>query len=373
MCASTSWCVVHPASGAIHAQEHDVEVQSRERSLGERPDQLVRLGASEAAGDDELQVRTDRELAGDVQRVRHDGEVASLDDRARDLGRRRTAGQADRGSVGDERRRRGPDALLLLLMPRRLVPKRKLVENPLGDGAAVRSRQQALPLEQLEVATDRGCRDPEPVGEVGNAHASIRGEPFEDRAEPFGLPHAREYRTPIVLPCIRVHFSPKVPPNERNRAGDRQPALVLVERRSPRPRRRLGAAPRPRSRRRDRVRHLAVRGPGIRGASRGAWTGRDRRVRRLGVPGEARLRCGRGRQPQRDDDGGHPCVVERRPRALRRALCGAGRSGVGGCRRARRPGLRRRAIGRADAVRDVRAGAAPRASRRRPHFDDRRR
>ena len=82
----------------VRTDEHDIEVKVDHRSIGDRTDELVRLGPRDAAGDEELDVAADRELAGDIERVRHDGEWP-VRDCPRDLGRRGAPGEADHGAV----------------------------------------------------------------------------------------------------------------------------------------------------------------------------------------------------------------------------------------------------------------------------------
>jgi hypothetical protein len=61
----------------------------------------------------------------------------------------------------------------------------------LGDRSAVRAAQQALALEQAQVAADRGGRDVERGGDFADVNASVRRQPLEDRAQTLRLLHAR--------------------------------------------------------------------------------------------------------------------------------------------------------------------------------------
>ncbi len=69
------------------------------------------------------------------------------------------------------------------------VAERELVEHAVGDGAAVRPRQQPLPLEEGQVAADRGRRDPHRVDQVADADRPLGGELRDDVVEPIGLAH----------------------------------------------------------------------------------------------------------------------------------------------------------------------------------------
>jgi hypothetical protein len=199
----------------VGAEEHRVQVEPGERLLCERADELVGLRARPAPGDDELQVRPDRELARDVERVRHDGEPLALDEHARDLGGRGAAREAHGLAVGHAGGGLERDPALLLLVVRGLVAQRQLVQDALRDGAAVRAREQALVVQQLEVAPDRRRRDGELGREVGHAHAAARGELLEDRADALCLTHARSLAS---LDCVSARLWRIVRPNERNRA-----------------------------------------------------------------------------------------------------------------------------------------------------------
>ena len=86
-------------------------------------------------------------------------------------------------------------------MPRALVAERQLVQDALGDRAAVRPGEQALLLEQLEVAADRRRRDVEPVARSATSTATVRGELGSRIAdEAFGLVHGAD-----DSPRVRVH------------------------------------------------------------------------------------------------------------------------------------------------------------------------
>ena len=63
---------------AVDPNDDEIEVQACERLLRQRSDELVGLRASRAAGDDQLEVGPNRELARDVQRVRHDGQPLAI-------------------------------------------------------------------------------------------------------------------------------------------------------------------------------------------------------------------------------------------------------------------------------------------------------
>src|SRR5581483_8342075 len=107
------------------------------------------------------------------------------------------AGQADHRAVVDARRGLLTDAPLLLLPARRLVPEGELVGDHLRDGPAVRAGEQALLLERLEVAADRGPRDAQDPAEGGDRHRAARRQLLEDHPDALGLAHGSEYRGPL--------------------------------------------------------------------------------------------------------------------------------------------------------------------------------
>ena len=131
-----------------------------------------------------------------------------VDELARDLGARRSTGEPDRHAVCDERCRSLRDLPLLVVMARALVAERELVEHAHRHGAAVRACEQALFLEELEVATDRRRRDIEPCREIGDLHAAVRREVREDRRESFGLMHVAD-----DTPRLRVRARSGLTPN----------------------------------------------------------------------------------------------------------------------------------------------------------------
>ena len=106
-------------------------LSSLQAGLGERSDQLVGRAPRDAARHDQAQVGPHGQLRRDVQRVRHDGDLLQGDERPCDLGRGRASGEADRGSLRDEPRRRVRDPALLLLVAGALVPERQFVEQSL--------------------------------------------------------------------------------------------------------------------------------------------------------------------------------------------------------------------------------------------------
>jgi hypothetical protein len=127
------------------------------------------------------------QLGGDVQGVGNQRQAASLGEGPCDLGRRRTAGHADDVTVADEAGRGQADRALLTMLSRGLVLQRELEAGRAGEGAAVGTPQQALVMQGLQVASDRGRRDPELVGQAQHVDASVLDHPVEDRAHPLGL------------------------------------------------------------------------------------------------------------------------------------------------------------------------------------------
>ena len=175
----------------VHADEDQVEVEARERDLGDRADELVGGGAGDPARHDQLQVRAHRQLGGDVERVRDHREPGGVPEGPGDLGGGRAAGEPDGRALLDQRGGRRGDPPLLLLVAGDLVAQRELVQDPAGDRAAVHPRDQALLLEQLQVAADGRDRDAEALAELRDAHAAVGRELVENRCETVDLAHAR--------------------------------------------------------------------------------------------------------------------------------------------------------------------------------------
>jgi hypothetical protein len=62
---------------AVDSQEHHVDVEPFERALGERSDQLVRLGTSDAARDHQPDRLAHDQLGSDVDGVGYYGQVTA--------------------------------------------------------------------------------------------------------------------------------------------------------------------------------------------------------------------------------------------------------------------------------------------------------
>src|SRR5215467_3869719 len=181
---------------AVGADEHDVEVQAGQAGLGDGAHQLIGLGPGYSAGDDELEVGAYRHLGRNVQGVGDQGEALLVDQGPRELGGGGAAGEAGRVTCGDAGRCLAGDLELVLLVAAALVAERELVEDSLRDRAAVGTGQQALALEQVEVAADGGGRYAQLVRDVGDVHAAVPGQPLQDRLQPLRLPHGNRPQEP---------------------------------------------------------------------------------------------------------------------------------------------------------------------------------
>ena len=79
----------------------------------------------------------------------------------------------------------------LLVAPAGAVTHRQLVCSAVRDRAAVRSFEQSLVAERLEIAADRGLADAELGRKHGDRDRAVAREQLEDAAESLGLAHAR--------------------------------------------------------------------------------------------------------------------------------------------------------------------------------------
>ena len=83
------------------------------------------------------------------------------------------------------------DAALLVGVLRASVAQRQLVGDAARDRATVRAREQALLLEQLEVAANGGLGHVERARQVGDTHTAMGSQVGEDRVETLRLAHGR--------------------------------------------------------------------------------------------------------------------------------------------------------------------------------------
>ena len=293
---------------------------SLERPFRERADQLVGLRPSGAAGDHELQVRADRELARDVQRVRDDREPAAGRGRSRDLGRRRAAGEPDDRTVGrpgaPPRGRSGPS------------PSGGAPTCSAAGSSYITSLATAPPWVRASMrCSSRSCRSrrivasdtSEPLGQRADVDGAVGREHLEDLAQPLRSSHGAEYTR---RPSLRARRSICI-----DRAHESALECALVSETA----QEVASQP-------DAWRRAAALAPevaavlpaaGERVAAVGCGTslyiasafaalreagghGRDRRVPRLGVPARTSLRPGARDQPQRHHLGGRRTA--RRPR-----------------------------------------------------------
>ncbi len=169
---------------AVDSEDRDIEDDLVEDAHGERSDELVRLGAGDAAGDHDLHLGAYREFAYDVEGVGDDREhgprrlgrvaaPASLAAAARPegqgaghLGGGGAAVEAHHVAVGDHPGDGGGDALLLRGVAGGLVAQGQFVGDAVRDGAAAGADEHLLLGELVEVAADGGRGDAECGGRV---------------------------------------------------------------------------------------------------------------------------------------------------------------------------------------------------------------
>ena len=221
-----------PHVDRVGAEQRDVERHLVQDRPAERPDQFERLRSHDATGHHDLHAGADEQLVGDVQGVRHDGELRVVDaagqlrthrQRAGHLGRRGAAVECHHHAGRDQGRGRRADALLLGRVLGRLVPQRQVV------GDAARHRTTAGPgdhlllCELVEVAPDGGMRDLEPLGRLLDAHPTVFGEHLQQRVPArvpvhSGLPGVRQCRT-LAQGQVRNLAKPSaLPPSGGHRA-----------------------------------------------------------------------------------------------------------------------------------------------------------
>src|SRR5215471_13150798 len=93
----------------------------------------------------------------------------------------------------DPRRGLAGDPELLFLVPTALVTERELIKDPLRDRAAMRSRQQPLAFEKVEVTADGRRRHAKLVRDYGDIQAAVPRQPLQDRLQPLGLSHRNRH------------------------------------------------------------------------------------------------------------------------------------------------------------------------------------
>ena len=190
--ASTSWWVVTPprALMPLTPTKTTSRLKPRSDASASGPDELVRLGAGDAAGDEQLEVASQGELGGDVEGVGDDRQARPVGQGAGDLGGRRAAGQPDDGDVaGDALDGDRGDAPLDGAVRAGAVAQREVEQQAGRRGAPVRAGEQVPLLEQLEVAPHRGLGHPETRREVGDRHRAGLGQLAQDQAETLLLTH----------------------------------------------------------------------------------------------------------------------------------------------------------------------------------------
>ena len=154
---------------AVDREEHHVQIQPLQAGLGERPDQLVGLRAGDAP------VTTSFRFGRTASSEAMFSALVTIVSCRRSTSARATSvvvvppvspiAQPSQHA----RRRLARDPQLLLGLARALVAERQLVQDALGDRAAVRATEQVLALEQPQVAADCGRRDVELAGDLHHA------------------------------------------------------------------------------------------------------------------------------------------------------------------------------------------------------------
>ncbi|GAA1505402.1 hypothetical protein GCM10009827_018700 [Dactylosporangium maewongense] len=173
---------------AVDADDGHLEVESVQGAVGDGADELVGLGAGDAAGHDQLQPGAQRQLGGDVDGVGDDGEV--------DAGRQEPGEQVGGGAAGEAQGERAVreqleralrDAGLGLAVLAGAVADRELGEGRgRGDRAPVGAGEELLVLERLQVATDRGGGDAELRGEGAGVDGAAARDAGQDRRDAVG-------------------------------------------------------------------------------------------------------------------------------------------------------------------------------------------
>ena len=169
---------------AVDAEERDVEHQSIERRHRERPDELVGLRSHDATRDDELDVWPDRQLVGDVERVRDDrdlgaavaravAEVGSEHECPGDLGGGGAAVEPDDAARHDELGSGDADQVLLIGVARHLVAQRQVVRDAVRHRAATGPDEQLLAGQLVEVAAHGRRRHIEAPGGIIDLDAPL--------------------------------------------------------------------------------------------------------------------------------------------------------------------------------------------------------
>src|SRR5262249_62211667 len=101
-----------------------------------------------------------------------DRQSCHLSEPARDLGRGRAAGEPHDHPLLHAFDCSTRDPPLLVPVSSSAIPQRQLVQHPLRDGTAVRTRQEPLLLEKAKVATYGGRRGRELPREVAHSNAA---------------------------------------------------------------------------------------------------------------------------------------------------------------------------------------------------------
>ena len=235
---------------AVHAEEEHVEVQRADRVDGDRPDERVRR-RPHAAGQHDGQVgpRGAVEDVGDLDRVRHDGQVGDVGEVVGEPPGRRAGGEADRLARLDEPAGRARDRLLLAELPVRLRLEARLLgaEPAAQRRAAVHLLDEPGRGEHVDVAADRHLRDGEQAGELAHADAAFTADLVDDQLLALGGKHrfsavvdshnTQRYRTARVKQIktkIRRKRSPscQIFPSSLDKSKRNMPCsrLVVLER-----------------------------------------------------------------------------------------------------------------------------------------------
>ncbi len=174
----------------VHTQEQHVEVERRDRLVGDRADQRVR-GRAHPAGEDHRRRALPRprgalghvEHVCDPHRVGDHRQIRHVHQPVRQRVRRRPARQRDRGAGRDQLRRGVRDVLLGGRLQTRLGLEPRLVGARLGHRyrAAVHLLQHALPGQRVQVAADRHVRHTELAGQLVDPDPAPAAHLVEDQ------------------------------------------------------------------------------------------------------------------------------------------------------------------------------------------------
>ena len=182
--------VAQPVDGnAGRGDECLVGPESGERADGDVADRAACAAAEHAAGEDDRRVGVLGHLGGGRDRVRHDPQVAPVDELAGELSGRRSRVDDDRRAVGDELGRAPGDRALGLLL---LAGAKGVLRLDAAhrDRAAVLAPHHARLGEPGQVAPDGDLCDAQAVGQIRHPDRAGLARQVGDRAEAIRAQHA---------------------------------------------------------------------------------------------------------------------------------------------------------------------------------------